>query len=135
MSIIKLKALRAIFIYIATSIHVFFVKVFLPSSSAYFFNILWYCLVIISLKKTTYLHKIKEKICCKSKDLLCDFLFQYPIEMFLSIHNVKVSSSHSLLPQKKLFIFSCITPQFNFKLRIWNCLPMAIYIDKVEAAQ
>ena len=46
-----------------------------------FYDIVW---LVISLKKTTSSQN-SEKVCGTPKDLRCDFVFQYPIEFFLSI--------------------------------------------------
>ena len=72
--------------------------------------------ISVPLKKTAYLHKIKKRQlltkktvrCCKLKESYCDFLFQYPIETFLSIMCMLVANIFWFLKK--------ITSQFNYKL-------------------
>ena len=48
-----------------------------------FYDIAW---LVISLKKTTYLHKGKKKVWHVAQQNICNLLFfQYPIETFLSM--------------------------------------------------
>ena len=49
-----------------------------------FYDIVW---LVISSKKTTYLHKGKKKVWHVAQQNICNliFFFQYPIETFLSI--------------------------------------------------
>ena len=84
----------------------FLVNVFLVSLLVYFFNILQYCLVSYIIKENLiFLQNLgKGMACCTPKDLHCDFLCQFRIEILLSIMWNSVADILWFL-KKKSFLF------------------------------